>query len=95
MVRQAAREVAASAATTFEYFASQGNHEAFVKFLYSPEQNDPRGRTQGYQRLARTAQRPRRRRPEIPGQGSLLDELDKADSNEEPAALEAEEGDET
>jgi hypothetical protein len=94
-VGQAAKEVAASAATTFEYCPPQGNHDAFVKFLHSPEQNDPRGRTQGYQGLARTAQRPRRRRPEIPGQGSLLDELEKADSNEESALLEEEEGDET
>jgi len=92
-VGQAVRNIAANAATTFEYCPSQGNHDAFVKFLHSPEQNDPRGRTQGYQGLARTAQRTRRRRPEIPGQGSLLDELEKADGNEE-SAFEEEERDE-
>jgi hypothetical protein len=81
-VGQAAREVSDSEPSIFEYHPTLSNHEAFIRFLHSPEENDPRGRTQGYQRLARSAQRPRRQRPEIPGQGSLLDELDKADSNE-------------
>jgi len=83
---QATREVAENAPSNFEYHPAQGNHDAYIRFLHSPEENDPRGRTQGYQRLARTAQRQRRQRPEIPGQGSLLDELDKADSGEEDEA---------
>jgi len=93
LVGRAAKEIAVSDPATFEYNPPKGNHDGFVKFLRNPEENDPRGRTQGYQRLARSGQRTVRRRPEARGQMSLLDELDKADISEESAAMEEEEGD--
>ena len=92
-VADAAREVANSDPSIFDFHPTVGNHEGYVKFLRTPEENDPRGRTQAYQGLARTARRTRRR-PEIPGQGSLLDELDKADNNDESIASEQEGDDE-
>lgn len=93
LVAQAARDICADSGGTFEFSPARGNHEAFIRVLRSPEENDPRGRTQGYQGLARTARRPGRKRQEVPGQGSLLDELDKADGSEESvdAKQEAEE----
>lgn len=93
LISQAAAEVAASDPDTFQYNGPTANHDGFIRFMRSPEQNDPRGRTQAYQRLARGSQRSRRR-PEIEGQGNLLDELEKADDNEELTASNETEGDE-
>lgn len=86
LVGETARRIATSDPGTFEYSAPAPNHDGHIKLLHSPEENDPRGRTQAYQRLGRLRPgRARRLRPEIPGQGSLLDELDKADGNDESA----------
>ena len=83
-----AKRIAISDPGTFEYSAAGPNRDGHVRLLRSPEENDPRGRTQAYQRLGRLRQgRARRPRREIPGQGSLLDELDKADANEESAGV--------
>lgn len=58
--------------------------EAHVEFTATPEDADPRGRTQGYQAVARRAGRPPRNR-EHPGQGALdldlIDELDAGDQS--------------
>jgi hypothetical protein len=91
-VGEAVSRIAAADSGTFEFFPATGNHDGHVKFLHNPEENDPRGRTQGFQRLARLRQgRLRRPRPEVPGQGSLLDELDKADNGDESADADADE----
>jgi hypothetical protein len=78
-VGEAARHIAAADPENFEYHPAAGNHDSFVKLLRTPEDNDPRGRTQAYQKLARTRQR-RRPAPQVPGQTSLLDELEEADN---------------
>lgn len=89
IVADAAKSIASADRGTFEFYGSKANRDAFVKLLHSPEENDPRGRTQGYQRLARQGQSsPRRRRNEIPGQGSLLDELEKAENVDELTEVE-------
>jgi hypothetical protein len=78
-VGEVVQRIAVTDPDTFEYHSASGNHDAFVKLLRTPEDNDPRGRTQGYQRLARTRQRKRPSLP-VPGQTSLLDELEEADN---------------
>lgn len=78
LVGEAAQRIAAADRDTFEYHPPAGNHDSFVKLLRTPEDNDPRGRTQAYQKLARTRQR-RRQAPQVEGQLSLLDELEEAD----------------
>lgn len=78
-VAEAAQRIAAADPETFEYHPAAPNHDSFVKLLRTPEDNDPRGRTQAYQKLARTRQR-KRPAPQIPGQTSLLDELEEADN---------------
>jgi hypothetical protein len=94
-VAEAARNIAAEYSENFQYNGPAKNHDGHIKLLRSPEENDPRGRTQGYQRLARRGQSPRRRRQVIEGQGNLLDELEKADDNEDSVASEdTEEGQE-
>jgi hypothetical protein len=92
LVGQVASELAASNPETFQYNGSTANHDGFIKFMHSPEQNDPRGRTQAYQRLARGGRRSPRVQ-QIEGQGDLLDELEKADDNEEQTASDETEGD--
>jgi hypothetical protein len=79
LVSDAVRCIAAAEPGTFEYHPAAGNHDGFVKLLRTPEDNDPRGRTQAYQRFARTRQR-KRVAPEVHGQLSLLDELEEADN---------------
>lgn len=78
---EVARRIASADPGTFEYHPPAGNHDGFVKLLRTPEDNDPRGRTQGYQRLARVRQT-RRRGPDptASGQLSLLDQLEEADN---------------
>jgi len=79
-IGEAARRIATSDNATFRYSPTSGNHDGHVRFLRSPEDNDPRGRTQAYQRLARLGQaRLTADRREASAQASLLDELDRAD----------------
>jgi hypothetical protein len=92
MVGESARKLASEHPDTFQYNSPTKNHDGFVKFLHSPEENDPRGRTQSYQRLARRGQGSRRRPPVIEGQGNLLDELEKVDDNDESVAPDDVEG---
>jgi hypothetical protein len=77
LVGEASERIASADPDTFEYHPAAGNHDSFVKLLRTPEDNDPRGRTQAYQKLGRARQR--RRAPQVPGQLSLLDELEEAD----------------
>ena len=79
-VGEAAQRIATADPGTFQYHPPAGNHDGFVKLLRTPEDNDPRGRTQGYQRLARVRQTRRGRHdPTASGQLSLLDQLEEAD----------------
>ncbi|MGW6496846.1 hypothetical protein [Nonomuraea angiospora] len=80
-VGEAARRIADRDASTFEYHGPPPNRDGWVTLLRTPEANDPRGRTQGYQALVRPGQsrRSRRRSVIIEGQMNLLEELDKAD----------------
>lgn len=84
LVGEAVRLIARDVPGTFEYHPPAGNHDGFVKLLRTPEDNDPRGRTQAYQKFARTRQ-PRQSPVEIAGQLSLLDELEKADNADSDA----------
>jgi len=79
-VEAALRQIAADEPALFEYRGPTANHDPLVRFLSTPEDNDPRGRTQAYQALARPAHTRRRSRPaENPAQLDLLDELQEAD----------------
>lgn len=88
-VDESAKRVAGTDPDSFLYVPATGTrHVPSVEFVRSPEELDPRGRTQSYQAIARAgATRPRRRR-ELVGQQSideLLAELEKVseDSEEE------------
>jgi len=66
--------------------------EGLVRFLKTPEDLDPRGRTQAYQALSRSG-RPLRRRPAVdPNQLDLLQELDAGDNDEDDSVMPDEEG---
>lgn len=84
-VDEAARRIAAADPDSFLYMpATATRHSPSVEFARSPEDLDPRGRTQSYQAIAR-ARRPRRRR-EVAGQRSideLLAELEKVSEDHE------------
>ncbi len=89
-VDAAARHVAQQQPENFRYRPrTQGQGEAAVEILRSPEDRDPRGRTQAYQAIARRS--PRHRRPKPPPEGQLeldlvseeLDRLADADDHEE------------
>lgn len=84
-VGEAARVIAQSDTATFEYHGPAPNDAGggFVRLLRSPEANDPRGRTQAYQALARSSQARRRRtRQHDPDQLDLLQELAQADDED-------------
>jgi hypothetical protein len=74
-VRDATQAVCASMPEQFRFHRQSATRdEPAVEILQTPEDADPRGRTQQYQALQRAAGRsPSRRRPraEIPGQGEL------------------------
>jgi hypothetical protein len=83
-VAKVAQSLAEGAPDTFEWHPTTGNHEGFVKLLRTPEEHDPRGRTQAYQRLSRLGQKPTPIAPPPALEGGeqppkLLDELEKAD----------------
>jgi len=71
-----ARRLASRQPEQFAYRPSTGaRRDPTIGILKSPEQHDPRGRTQAYQALARAATAPRSRhrpRPEVEGQLDLL-----------------------
>ena len=77
---------------TFAFDPPMGNRDGIVRFLRTPEDNDPRGRTQAYQALSRRRDTRRAGRVTDPNQLDLLDELERADSNsleEQPRSEEA------
>jgi hypothetical protein len=86
-VSQAAGRIAEQYRDNYVFQPSSERREAAVRILKTPEDADPRGRTQGYQALARRRGEPRRRlKPEIPGQTqfeSVLEELEAADNTDE------------
>jgi hypothetical protein len=87
---QAARRICAQASDNYLYQPDSQNREATVYILRTPEDADPRGRTQAYQALARRGGAPRRPRAEAPGQAPLFESLlNEPESDNE----EAEEGD--
>ncbi|TDV52455.1 hypothetical protein [Actinophytocola oryzae] len=93
-VGEAARQIAQSDTATFEYHPPPPNDPncGFVRFLRTPEDNDPRGRTQAYQALARSSQlRRKRTRQHDPDQLDLLQELLQADDEDTIEAGEEEE----
>ncbi len=76
---QAARHIAATESTYFEYVQGGGNNDDLVRLLRTPEDNDPRGRTQAYQALGRGRQ-VRKRSPKVdPNQLDLLREVEQVD----------------
>jgi hypothetical protein len=84
-IGEAARMIAQSDASTFEYYGPKPNDAGggFVRLLKTPEDNDPRGRTQAYQALARSSQvRRKRTRQHDPDQLDLLQELAQADDED-------------
>ncbi|GAA3460644.1 hypothetical protein ACFFSW_20885 [Saccharothrix longispora] len=81
-VGEAARAIASAESASFLYQPPQAGDQdgGIVHLLRSPEDNDPRGRTQGYQALMRGSRVRRRKSVSIdPGQLDLLRELAQAD----------------
>ncbi|MDX8055160.1 hypothetical protein SK571_37800 [Lentzea sp. BCCO 10_0798] len=80
-VRQAAEEVAREDPSTFEIRRTASNDPGTVLLLKTPEDNDPRGRTQAYQALARDRNRRRAVQKVDPNQLDLLTVLDQVDDD--------------
>jgi hypothetical protein len=77
LVDAAARRAVAAAPDTFAYSGPSGvSSSAIIRVVESPEDLDPRGRTQRYQALTARFTAPARRRPSPvgPGQLSLFDD---------------------
>jgi len=68
---------------TYEFNGRTGSREAQVRFLRTPEDNDPRGRTQGYQALRRTGHTRKGRSTADPNQLDLLAQLGGSDDDAE------------
>ena len=92
-VQQAARSIAEDDPRTFEVVPTTNAREGLIRIKRTPEDNDPRGRTQAYQAVgrSRTARR-RRRRPEVVGQMDLLSMLDTGDNDSTGEAGSGQEG---
>lgn len=87
-VADAARLIAADDPASFEVVPTNNTREGLVRILRTPEDNDPRGRTQAYQAIGKPpGKRRKREKPELPGQLDLLSALESSDngSTEEPA----------
>lgn len=78
-VGEAVRGLAAADPATLSFEAPAPNRDGLVRMRRTPEDNDPRGRTQAYQALARTGQIRRRATTADPNQLDLLAVLDQAD----------------
>lgn len=92
-VASAVDRIVSAAPDRFAYDRKTGSRpEGLVRFLKTPEDLDPRGRTQAYQALGRSG-RPQRSRPTAdPNQLDLLQELDIGDNDEEDSVVPGEEG---
>jgi hypothetical protein len=77
-VAEAARLAAQAEPERLAFEPSTGTTEARLVILRSPEEFDPRGRTQGYQAVF-SGRRRRRAAPQVPGQMDLFTELDQAE----------------
>ena len=53
-IEDALRKIAGDELEYFEFQGPTANHDPRVRFMRTPEDNDPRGRTQRYQALTRT-----------------------------------------
>ena len=75
-VNTALRLIAKDEPDTFQFHAATGTRDPLVTFLRTPEDNDPRGRAQGYQALTRQGHT--RRRATLAGEDQLdlLQELE-------------------
>lgn len=80
MVRAAVQQIAHEEPDVFEYRRNTERHDELVRVLRTPEDNDPRGRTQAWQANGRPRSTPRRRTAPSPDQLDLLGELGSADS---------------
>jgi hypothetical protein len=80
-VAEAARNIAATEPANFTYHPTTGNREGMVKILRTPEDNDARGRTQGYQAIGRAGHRKPAKSSISPDQLDLLAELDSMDND--------------
>lgn len=88
----AASKIAAADSATFEYVSPRPNDDGLVRLLRTPEDNDPRGRTQAYQALARSGRQGRRRAPRMdPNQLDLLREVEQGDDEGIDEAADGEE----
>ena len=92
-VASAVDRIASAAPDRFAHDRKTGSRpEGLVRFLKTPEDLDPRGRTQAYQALGRPS-RPQRPRPATdPNQLDLLQELNIGDNDEEDPVVPGEEG---
>ncbi len=94
-VAGAARRAADADSVHWQFRGPTGiDDEGIVRILASPEQADPRGRTQQYQAIRSRLERGRRRRPrlEIPGQGSLFEDSDLENELDRATTVDLEEG---
>lgn len=94
-VGEAVRGLAAADPATFSFEPPAPNRDGLVRLLRTPEDNDPRGRTQAYQALARTGQVRRRAATADPNQLDLLEVLDQADDVSDEEEDEGADGKET
>lgn len=79
-VGEAVQSIVVEESDAFAYQRRTGTHDPIVRVLKTPEDNDPRGRTQAWQASGRPRQGARRRGAPSPDQLDLLQELDSADS---------------
>lgn len=77
-VTSAVRSIAEAEPDVFAYQSATGSHEAMVRVLRTPEDNDPRGRTQAWQVNGRP-RHTQRRQEQNPDQLDLLQELEVSD----------------
>ena len=81
-VGEAVRRIAEAEPGNFAFLPTTGSREGLVKILRTPEDNDARGRTQGYQAIGRASRLRKGGRPSdtSPDQLDLLAELDATDN---------------
>lgn len=75
----ALRAICADEPDAFALQGNTGTHEALVRILRTPEDNDPRGRTQAWQANGRPRNAARKARETNPDQLDLLSALELAD----------------
>lgn len=93
-VTEAARQIQSADPASFQVVPTTSTREGLVRILRTPEDNDPRGRTQAYKAVGRGLTiRKKRPKPEIPGQLDLLAALEARDNDSaEDSTTETKEG---